>query len=116
MTKGTLRPPTAPSAGIVGDAPDASITPGSRAELHDLTDNALLAKVRKPGARLEKLLADIPANYRLVEELYLWALARWPSARERGEALQYLGAGERKERAEDLFWALLNHREFLVNH
>ena len=46
MTKGTLRQPTAHSTGIADDAPDASITPGSRAELKELSDNALLAKVR----------------------------------------------------------------------
>jgi len=46
LTKGTLRRPVAHGTGIASDPPDASITPGSRAELHDLTDNALLAKVR----------------------------------------------------------------------
>ena len=50
MTRGTLRKPTADTlaadATALGTAPDASIHPGSRAELQELSDNALLAKVR----------------------------------------------------------------------
>jgi RNA polymerase sigma-B factor len=41
VTKGTLRPPTA-----AADLPDASIRPGSRAELNELSDGELLARVR----------------------------------------------------------------------
>ena len=41
MTKGTLRPPTS-----AADLPDASIRPGSRAELKELSDGELLARVR----------------------------------------------------------------------
>ena len=44
MARGTLRMPTAGAA--VGDAPDTGIRPGSRAKLKELSDNALLAKVR----------------------------------------------------------------------
>jgi len=50
LTRGTLRKPTADTlaadATALGTAPDASIHPGSRAELQELSDNALLAKVR----------------------------------------------------------------------
>ena len=43
MTQGTLKPP-APA--MAADAPDADLQPGSRAELRELSDNVLLAKVR----------------------------------------------------------------------
>ncbi len=50
MTRGTLRKPAAgtPAADATAlrTAPDTSIHPGSRAELKELSDNALLAKVR----------------------------------------------------------------------
>jgi hypothetical protein len=96
---------------------ERSSQPGLPQTLYLFNDGDLLNKIRKPGARLEKLVAAFPENDRLVEELYLWALARWPSAAERAEAVQYLGSGEnRRTSAEDLFWALLNHREFLVNY
>jgi len=44
MTKGTLRRPARPA--VDGAAPGIGLNPGLRAELHELSDNALLAKVR----------------------------------------------------------------------
>jgi len=47
--RGTLRKPTAGNAAAataLDTAPDSSIHPGSRAELKELSDNALLAKIR----------------------------------------------------------------------
>jgi len=50
LTRATLQKPAARRAAggatALGTAPDAGIVPGSRAELKDLSDNALLAKVR----------------------------------------------------------------------
>ena len=50
MTRGTLQKPaagtTAAGPKALGTAPDTGIVPGSRAELAELSDNALLAKVR----------------------------------------------------------------------
>ena len=48
--RGTLQQPAARTAAAgataLGTAPDTGIVPGSRAELKELSDNALLAKVR----------------------------------------------------------------------
>ena len=46
MTKGTLQPPARHAAGSAAGLPDASIRPGSRAELNELPDGDLLARVR----------------------------------------------------------------------
>ena len=49
MTRGTLRKPaagTAADATALGTAPDISIHPGDRAGLKELSDNALLGKIR----------------------------------------------------------------------
>jgi RNA polymerase sigma-B factor len=49
LTRGTLRKPTAGTAAgttAFNTAPDTSIHPGSRAELKELSDNALLARIR----------------------------------------------------------------------
>jgi RNA polymerase sigma-B factor len=50
LTRGTLHKPaagtTAAGPAALGTAPDTGIVPGSRAELAELSDNALLAKVR----------------------------------------------------------------------
>ncbi|MBI1913867.1 MAG: DUF1553 domain-containing protein [Planctomycetes bacterium] len=95
---------------------ERSAQPSLPQTLYLFNDAELLDKVRKPGGRLGKLLAEFPDDTRLVEEMYLWVLARWPGKEERGQAVKYLKEGARRERAEDLFWALLNHREFLVNY
>jgi hypothetical protein len=96
---------------------ERSDQPGLPQTLYLFNDAELLDKIRKPGGRLDKLLTEFPNPAHLVDELYLWTLSRPPDATERTDATQYLLAGDnRKERAEDLCWALLNHREFLVNH
>jgi hypothetical protein len=60
----------------------------------------------------EKLTAE-----KAIEELYLAAYARLPSAVERAKALAYLKKqGDLRRGLEDLVWALLNSREFLFNH
>jgi len=49
LTRGTLRKPTAGTAAdatALGPAPDTGIHPGDRAELKELSDNALLANIR----------------------------------------------------------------------
>ena len=95
---------------------ERSSQPGLPQTLYLFNDAELLDKIRKPGARLDRLLAEHTDNARLVEELYLWTLCRWPSDAERSEAVAYLKSDSaRRERSEDLFWALVNHREFLVN-
>ncbi len=53
----------------------------------------------------------------IVDSLHLRSLARLPSETERARWTSWLSEpGERRERAEDLLWALLNSREFTLNH
>ncbi len=54
---------------------------------------------------------------RLIEELYLSALSRYPTRAERESALRFLmREGERTERVLDLLWTIVNTREFLFQH
>ncbi|MCA9046407.1 MAG: hypothetical protein KDA69_18925, partial [Planctomycetaceae bacterium] len=65
-------------------------------------------------ARLFKEETPIPT---VVEELYLAAFARFPSAEERQVGEDYLNSAEDKRKvAEDLLWTILNSREFVFNH
>jgi hypothetical protein len=53
----------------------------------------------------------------MVDSLYLAALSRHPSARELAQAGQYLEAcPDSLQVLQDLFWALLNSNEFILNH
>ena len=65
------------------------------------------------------LLNQKLTDEQLVAELYLWSLARNPTAKELGVALEFLKLHEPAERlaaAQDLMWALLNSRDFLMVH
>ena len=54
----------------------------------------------------------------IVDQLFLATLSRHPSEAERALAVSALAnpGGDRRKAAEDLFWNLLNHPEFLFQH
>lgn len=66
-------------------------------------------------SRVQNLLNAYPANGRLVEEMFLSTLGRYPSAAERATAMEAL-ENQRVEGAQNLQWALLNLAEFLYNY
>jgi sulfur relay (sulfurtransferase) DsrF/TusC family protein len=70
-------------------------------------------KVAK-GSRLETLLRTEPGrpNGEVVDELYLAALSRFPTAKEREMGVEVLRE-YREQGAEDLIWVLLNRLDFL---
>ncbi len=51
-----------------------------------------------------------------IEALYLATLSRLPAPEERRRALRLVEKGDPKKGLADLFWALLNSPEFLLNH
>ena len=53
----------------------------------------------------------------MVNNLFLSALSRYPSPKEMAAARQLLGSDPNTIAVlEDLFWALLNSNEFILNH
>jgi hypothetical protein len=83
--------------------------------LHFLNGKSILGRVRNPSARPALLLAKKPSDEELVRELYLWSLARFPSAKELEVAVDFLRASDgRAAGAQDLMWALLNSKDFLL--
>jgi len=74
-------------------------------------------KTTDPDAFLAKALARGGGDTGLIEELYLRALSRFPDAAELANAKAAISkAANRKQGMEDIFWALLNTKEFLYNH
>jgi hypothetical protein len=86
--------------------------------LNFINGKSILGRVQNPGARPAQLLQQKPTNPQLVTELYLWSLARHPSARELKVSVEFLASyGEKRaEAAQDLMWALLNSKDFLLSH
>jgi len=92
-------------------------TPNLSQSLYFYNDGALIKKITDKDGRLAWLLASEKDDGKLLEELYLATLSRMPTDAERTRANRYLqSATSRTEGFEDLLWALLNRREFLVLH
>ncbi|MEQ8846847.1 DUF1549 domain-containing protein [Botrimarina sp.] len=69
------------------------------------------------GKLIERLLDEGRTPEEVLEDLCLRSLARRPTDEERGELLAIVGESPRPvEELRDVFWALLNSREFLFNH
>jgi hypothetical protein len=51
-----------------------------------------------------------------IEDLYLVVLSRKPRPQETKRLLEYAAAHQSKQALLDVFWALLNSTEFILNH
>ena len=71
------------------------------------------------GKVVETLLKEGHKPEQIIEKLYLRCVGRRPTEQEKArlsnEAKQ-AGEGQEKPVLEDLFWALLNSKEFAFNH
>jgi hypothetical protein len=78
-----------------------------------LVSGQLPQRLLTQSARLDRLAQTAPGS--AVAELYLAALCRKPTDRELTDCLKLLeGASDRRIALEDLAWALLGSREFLL--
>jgi hypothetical protein len=84
--------------------------------LHLQNGESVVQKVRSGDGRLAKLLKSGKDDGELIEELFLATVSRPPSARERAAVARELAADQREAVLRDLFWALLNSKEFSFNH
>jgi len=109
------------------DRPDRIITcecertaaPSMSQALHIANGDTLNQKLKAKNNRIEQLLAAKASDGKLVEEIYLSALSRYPAAGEREKLLAILAEAKeagRREAVEDLFWGILSSKEFLFNH
>jgi len=86
--------------------------------LHFINGDTIVGRVANPTGRLAGLLNQKLADKQLVIEIYLWSLARRPSDQEQELSLAYLKTygARRSEAAQDMMWALLNSKDFLLVH
>jgi hypothetical protein len=90
--------------------------------LHTINGETLNKKLMADDGLIARMVAEGKSNDEFVEHLYLSALSRPPSERERttlvaalGDA-QALDATARRRQLEDLAWAVLTSTEFLFTH
>jgi hypothetical protein len=87
--------------------------------LHLANGDTILDKLSSEESRAAKLAKSTLPDYRVIEEVYLAALARYPTDEELTALLDVLAAAppeEREAAIEDLFWSVMSSREFLFQH
>jgi hypothetical protein len=74
-------------------------------------------KIADGNGRVAKLLKAKTPPSDIVDELYLTALSRRPTAAEKKRALAHVeSAADKTKGVEDVLWAILNSKEFMFNH
>ncbi|HZZ72868.1 MAG TPA: DUF1553 domain-containing protein [Pirellulales bacterium] len=86
--------------------------------LHMQNGDAVIQKIHDMHGRLAQMLDAKRPSSEMIDELFLAALGRHPAADERTAVEQSLAqAGDQQmDFFQDLFWALLNTKEFTFNH
>jgi hypothetical protein len=84
--------------------------------LHMLNGNTIQGKVQQ-GGLIKKLLDGKKQPEEVIETIYVRALGRRPTAEECASLMSVVQSTSSPQQGlEDVFWAVLNSREFLFNH
>ena len=84
--------------------------------LHLLNGDTTTQRIA-PGNLIGKRLAEKKTPAEIIEELYIRCLCRKPTQKEMDNLVAALAQEPDKAKGlGDLFWALLNSREFMFNH
>ncbi|MBA4062182.1 MAG: hypothetical protein C0501_00425 [Isosphaera sp.] len=85
--------------------------------LFRMTDASILAKFTDAKGRVAALAKGKLTPEELADELFLATLTRLPTADQKAGAVEAIkGAKTRAEGITDVIWALVNTREFILNH
>ena len=95
---------------------EVKVEPNLSQALHLLNGTTVEGKINE-GGLVKKLLKAGRTREQVIEELYLRCFGRSPAAEEQAKLLAFFKDGKTDEQVlNDLFWALLNSKEFLFNH
>lgn len=95
---------------------EVKMDPSLSQALHLLNGDTVHRKVLQ-GKVVEKLMQAKKSHDEILNELYLRSLGRMPTDSERAALKAEIDANENKLRVlQDIFWAILNSREFVFNH
>jgi hypothetical protein len=85
--------------------------------LHLLNAPEINDKISSENGRVARLLKDKVSAEAAVDEIYLSAFARFPTATEKKKVMNYLEKQKDVRKSlEDLVWSLLQTREFIFQH
>lgn len=98
---------------------EVEVEPNLSQALHLLNGPAVHNRIRDGGV-IQRMIREGEPPGRVVDELYLRCYGRTPTTAEMEAIQAYLDAAEGEaevmEVLEDVFWALLNSKEFIFNH
>ncbi len=95
---------------------EVKLEPTLSQSLHLLNGDTTGQKIQA-GNLIGRRLTEKKAPAEIIEELYVRCLSRKPTAKETEKLLALVAADPDKKRAlDDVFWSLLNTREFMFNH
>ena len=98
---------------------EVKMEPNLSQALHLLNGDAVHNRVRNGGV-IKRLLKEKKTPEAVIEALYHRSLSRSPTEAERHKLMESFHAitdnKERIEILEDVFWAILNSKEFIFNH
>jgi hypothetical protein len=95
---------------------EVKLEPTLSQSLHMLNGDVTTQRIQS-GNLIGKRLGEKKTPEQIVEEIYLRTLTRKPTAPEAQKLQTALAAEPNKQKAlEDVFWAVLNTREFVFNH
>ena len=95
---------------------EVKMEPNLSQALHLLNGDVINRRITQ-GQVVKKLLGDGKTHAQIIEELYARCLSRPPTEKESANLLAAVNGEENKQTAlEDVFWSLLNSKEFIFNH
>jgi hypothetical protein len=96
---------------------EVAMEPTLSQALHLLNGDTLQQKISS-GGLIKRMIEQKRDPRQIIEELYVRCMCRRPTAAETRKLMAMLPADakEHQKFLEDLFWALLNSREFIFNH
>lgn len=95
---------------------EVKMEPNLSQVLHMLNGQTLQSKIQQ-GKLIDQWLKEGKKPEQIIEDLYIRCLSRKPNAEELKKLVAILAEQKNpKVVLEDVFWALLNSREFLFNH
>jgi hypothetical protein len=84
--------------------------------LHLLNSKEVQDKTVRPGGRADRFTKDKRSDAEKIDEAFLWALGRLPTADQRQTALKHIeaNASDKRQGYADILWALVNTKEFIL--